>query len=82
MNAGSGSSDVASEVDLRGARLRGLAARDADAEGRSRALADMGTDMGTDAAGGVDSAGGVAVISNAASVVGGSGCSKPAISSW
>jgi hypothetical protein len=82
MSGGSEFSDVATEVERRGVRMRGLAVRVADA-GRSMALAsEVVTGAAVDLAGVVDSVAGAAVILNAALVAGGSGCSKPATSSW
>jgi hypothetical protein len=76
MKDGSGFSDVATEVERTGVRMRGLAVRDEDAEDRSMASAVA---VAVDLAGAVA---GAAVILNAALVAGGSGCSKLAISSW
>jgi hypothetical protein len=80
MSAGSEFSDVATEVERRGVRMRGLAARDEDAVGRSMALvSEVVTGAAVDLGGAVA---GAAVILNAALVAGGNGCSKPETSSW
>jgi len=79
MNVGSGSSDVAREVNRRDANMRGLVAKDVDAEDRSMGLAVA---VAAGLAAGEDLAARAAKDLSAALVAGGSGCSRPAISSW
>jgi hypothetical protein len=73
MNVGSGFSDAAKEVKRRDASMRGLAAKDVDAEGRSTGLA---------VAVAADLADRAARVLSVALVVGESGCLRLAISSW
>jgi hypothetical protein len=79
MNDGSEFSDVAIGVEWRDASMRGLAAKDGDAVDRST---DLVAAAAEDLAAVEDLADRAVKVLSAALVVGESGCSKPAISSW